>query len=92
MAYLVVGFSVVEEELKIECELLHIVVLLHFQLLLDLHHVNRLRHYVVVIRLVPLGGNLLRIFIQSFFDTVYCSSSAIMGPVMARLVLARSGV
>lgn len=39
--------------MKVGGELLHVVVLLHLQLLLDLHHVNGLRHYVVIIRLVP---------------------------------------
>lgn len=51
--HLVVCFCVVKQKLKVAGELLHVIILLHLQLLLDLHHVNRLRHHVVIIRLVP---------------------------------------
>lgn len=50
---LVVCFCVVKQKLKVAGELLNVIILLHLQLLLDLHHVNRLRHHVVIIRLVP---------------------------------------
>lgn len=50
---LVVCFCVVEQKLKVAGELLNVIILLHLQLLLNLHHVNRLRHHVVIIWLVP---------------------------------------
>ena len=55
--YLVICLCVVEEELEVSSKLLHIIVLLHLQLLLELHHVDGLGHDVVVVGLISVESN-----------------------------------
>lgn len=51
--YRVVSFCIVDHELEVCCELLHILVLLSPDLLLDLGQIYGLGHHLIVIWLVP---------------------------------------
>lgn len=51
--YLVVGFGVIKQKLEVCGEMIHLLVILQFEFLLDLCHIDRLGDHFIVVRLIP---------------------------------------
>ena len=56
LSYLIIGLCIVEKQLEVSSEQINIIVLFHFQFLLDFHQVNGLRNHFIIVWLISVNN------------------------------------